>query len=164
MPRRHLVGDWDASVHRNARPLCLFQRDARFVYSDMIRSLFKALRCADAFSVDPEFPHPTGFLDDLHIFLLLEALVPMLTATGRTHSGGWLRAAVVPRLNKRDSMADRVRKDTTTPRESRRVLLDLTPRKDPKGGLFGFSKSSPLPIPPPGFISSPQNGSAHRDC
>jgi len=46
-------------------------------------------------------------------------------------------------------ISHRVRKDKSTPKEKTRELRDLTPRKDPKGGIFGPMKKSRLPIPPP---------------
>lgn len=74
------------------------------------------------------------------------------------------RRLVVPKLSKRDPMADRVGKDETTPKKPKPVTRDLTPRNDPKGGgTVGFSKKPRLPIPPPGFISSPQNEPTQRD-
>ena len=60
-------------------------------------------------------------------------------------------------------MADPMRKDEMPQKAATRVLRDLMPRKDPKGGIFSFSKESPLPIPPPGFISEPSNGQVQRD-
>ena len=33
-------------------------------------------------------------------------------------------------------------------------LLDLTPKKDARGGQASYSKNAPLSIPPPGFISA----------
>ena len=62
-----------------------------------------------------------------------------------------------------DPMADRVGKNEAIPKEPKRVLHDLTPVKDPKGQTSGSSEKPALPIPPPGFISSPQNGPVQRD-
>jgi len=36
-------------------------------------------------------------------------------------------------------------------------LLDLTPKKDPRGGHASYSNNPPLSIPPPGFISAQEN-------
>jgi hypothetical protein len=36
-------------------------------------------------------------------------------------------------------------------------LLDLTPKKDARGGHASNSNNAPLSIPPPGFISAREN-------
>jgi len=36
-------------------------------------------------------------------------------------------------------------------------LLDLTPKKDARGGHASYSNKAPLSIPPPGFISAQEN-------
>jgi hypothetical protein len=58
-------------------------------------------------------------------------------------------------------MADLTRKNKSTGKKPVLKLRDLPPKKEARGGAFGFSKNPPLPIPPPGFIS-PKNGPADR--
>ena len=36
-------------------------------------------------------------------------------------------------------------------------LVDLTPKKDARGGQTSYSNNAPLSIPPPGFISDHEN-------
>jgi hypothetical protein len=44
-----------------------------------------------------------------------------------------------------------------TRKKSTIKLLDLTPKKDARGGHASYSNNAPLSIPPPGFISSREN-------
>jgi len=59
--------------------------------------------------------------------------------------------------------ADRTRKDESTPKDKTRELRDLTPRKDPKGGIFGPMRKPAPPTTPGRLISSPATEPTQRD-
>jgi hypothetical protein len=55
-----------------------------------------------------------------------------------------------------------VEKKETIRKKAKLKLLDLTPKKNPKGGGLSYFRKPSFPIPPPGFISSSGNGKPDR--